>query len=126
MSNSYIIGHTTDDLKVITIFSSLTLIYDDNNEYIKYFGAQSGDTIERLESIDGCIIEILSLKCKSYEEMLVQMDVCNLLHGMEIPDEICTTDTKIDNVLKNKVKVLTEENTQLKLKLKQLKNLLDK
>lgn len=126
MNNPYIIGCTTDDLKVIAIFSSLTLIYDDNNEYIKYFGAQSGDTIERLESIDGCITEILSLKCKSYEEMLVQMDVYNLLHGMEIPDEICTTDTKIDNVLKNKVKVLTKENMQLKLKLKQLKNLLDK
>ena len=56
----------------------------------------------------------------------MQMDVHNLLHGMEIPDEICTTDTKIDNVLKNKVKVLTKENMQLKLKLKQLKNLLDK
>lgn len=125
MNNSYVIGYT-DSLKIITTFSSLSFIYDNDNEYIQYFGTQSGDTVNSLESIDNLTIKISDLKCKSYEELLVQMDVHNLLHGMEIPDEICTTDTKIDNVLKNKVKVLTKENMQLKLKLKQLKNLLDK
>lgn len=126
MSNPYIVGYTCDGGKVITLFSSLSFIYDDDNEYIELFGAQSGDNIDRLESIDGLTIEISVLKCKSYEEVLVQMDVYNLLHGIEIPDEICTASTKTDNALKKKVKELAEENRQLKLKLKQLKNLIDK
>ena len=126
MSAPYIVGYTADNEKVITLFSSLAFIYDDDLEYIGYFGVQSGDNIERLESIDGLIIEIPTLKCKSYEELLVQMDVYNLLHGKDIPDEICTTGIKTDSALKKKVKVLTEENRRLKLKLKQLKNLIDK
>ena len=126
MNNPYIIGYIADDLKVITTFSSLSFIYDDDNEYIQYFGTQSGDNIERLESIDSLTIEISDLKCKSYEELLVQMDVHNLLHGMDIPDDICTIGTKTDYALKKKVKELAEENRQLKLKLKQLKNLIDK
>lgn len=125
MSAPYIVGYTTDNEKVITLFSSLAFIYDDDLEYIGYFGAQSGDNIDRLESIDGLTIEIPTLKCKSYEEVLVQMDVYNLLHGKDIPDEICTTGTKTDSALKKKIKELAEENKQLKLKLKQLKNLID-
>lgn len=128
MNNPYIVGYTRDDEKIITLFSSLSFIYDNDNKCIMYFGAQSGDNIKRLESIDGSIIEISSLKCKSYEEVLVQMDMHNILHDMEIPGEICTTDikinNKINNSLKKKVKELTEENRQLKLKLKQLKKIL--
>lgn len=71
MGNPYIVGYTRDDEKVITLFSSLSFIYDEDNEYIEYFGAQSGDNIDRLESIDGMTIEISALKCKSYEEVLV-------------------------------------------------------
>ena len=126
MNNSYIVGYTSDNAKVITPFSSLSLIYDDDNEYIAYFGDQSGDNLDRLESIDGMIIEISALKCKSYEEVLVQMDVYNLWHGKEIPNEICTTSTKTDNALKKQVKELAEENKQLKLKLKQLKTIIDR
>lgn len=126
MNNPYIVGYTRDDDKVITLFSSLAFIYDGDNEYIESFGAQSGDNVDRLESIDGMTIEISALKCKSYEEVLVQMDVYNLLHGMEMPDEICTTSTKTDIALKKKAKELAEENRQLRLKLKQLKNLIDK
>lgn len=126
MNNSYIVGYTADNAKIITIFSSLAFIYDDDNEYIEYFGTQSGDSIERLESIDGMCINILDLKCTSYEEVLVEMDVRNLLHGNKISDEVCATCTKTDNALKKKVKELVEENKQLKLKLKQLKILIDK
>ena len=122
----YIVGYTNDNVKVITLFSSLAFIYDDSDEYIEWFGAQSGDNIDRLESIDGLTIEISALKCKSYEEVLVQMDVYNLLHGKDMPDEICITDKKTDSALKKKVKELAEENRQLRLKLKQLKNLIDK
>lgn len=125
MSNPYIVGYTRDDEKVITLFSSLSFIYDEDNKYIEYFGAQSGDNIDRLESIDGMVIDILDLKCESYEEVLVQMDVCNLLRGQEILDENCTTDIMIDSTLKKKVKELAEENKKLKLKLKQLKNFID-
>ena len=126
MNNPYIVGYTRDDDKVITLFSSLAFIYDGDNKYIESFGAQSGDNVDRLESIDGMTIEISALKCKSYEEVLVQMDVYNLWHGMEMPDEICTASTKTDIALKKKVKELAEENKQLRLKLKQLKNLIDK
>lgn len=122
MSNPYIVGYTLDKVKVITLFSSSAFIYDDDNEYIRYFGAQSGDNIDKLESIDGSIIEISALKCKSYEDVLVQMDLYNLLHGKEIPDKICTTST----MMKKQIKKLVEENKQLKLKLNQLKILLDK
>ena len=125
MSTSYIVGYTSDNEKIITLFSSLAFIYDDDIEYIKCFGTQSGDSIERLESIDGLTIKISDLKCRSYEEVLVQMDLHNLLHGKDIPDEICTTGTKTDSALKKKIKELAEENKQLKLKLKQLKNLID-
>ena len=127
MINQYIVGYNTNDnVKVITLFSSLSFIYDDDNEYIEFFGAQSGDNIDRLESIDGMTIEISALKCKSYEEVLVQMDVYNLWHGMEMPNEIYTAGTKTYSALKKKVKELAEENRQLRLKLKQLKNLIDK
>ena len=127
MNNPYIVGYTTsDDSKVITLFSSLAFIYDGDNKYIESFGAQSGDNVDRLESIDGMTIEISALKCKSYEEVRVQMDVYNLLHGKDMPDEICTIDKKTDGALKKKVKELAEENRQLRLKLKQLKNLIDK
>lgn len=126
MNNLYIVGYTTDNTKIITIFSSLSFIYDNDNEYIEYFATQSGDNIDRLASINGSSINISNLKCKSYEEVLVEMDVRNLLHGNEISDEICTTSTKTDNALKKKVKELAEENKQLKLKLKQLKILIDK
>ena len=126
MSNPYIVGYTRDDEKVIALFSSLLFVYDDDNKYIEYFGMLSGDSIDRIESIDGMTIDILDLKCKSYEDVLVQMDLCNLLRGQEMPDEICTTDIKIDNVLKKKVKALAKENKKLKLKLKQLKSLIDK
>ena len=126
MSIPYIVGYTLEDEKVITLFSSLAFIYDDDNEYIKYFVAQSGDIINRLESINGSTIEISNLKCKLYEDVLVQMDMCNLLHGMDILNEICTTGTKTNDALKKKVKELAEENKQLKLKLKQLKNLIDR
>lgn len=126
MNTPYIVGYTVDNVKVITLFSSLAFIYDEDDEYIEWFGAQSGDNINRLESIDGLTIEISALKCKSYEEVLVQMDVCNLLHGNEMPNEMCTTGAKTDSALKKKVKELAEENRQLRLKLKQLKNLIDK
>ena len=126
MNTPYIVGYTVDNVKVITLFSSLAFIYDEDDEYIKWFGAQSGDNINRLESIDGLTIEISALKCKSYEEVLVQMDVCNLLHGNEMPNEMRTTGAKTDSALKKKVKELAEENRQLRLKLKQLKNLIDK
>ena len=134
MSTSYIVGYTPDNTKVITLFSSLSFIYDnDYRDYIKYFGEPSGDYIQRLESIDGSTIDILELKCKSYEELLVQMDMCNLLHNIEIPNEIYTIDAKTDNALKKKTRELAEknmqlaeENRQLKLKLKRLKNLIDK
>jgi hypothetical protein len=126
MNNPYIVGYTRDDDKVITLFSSLAFIYDEDNEYIECFGAQSGDNLDRLESIDGLTIEISDLRCKSYEDVLVQMDLYNLLHGKEMPNEICATDVKTDNALKKQVKELVEENRQLKLKLKQLKNLIDK
>lgn len=125
MNSPYIVGYTCDDNKVITPFSSLAFIYDEDNKYIEYFGAQSGDNIDKLESVDGLTIVIPTLKCKSYEEVLVQMDLHNLLHGYEMPDEICTKGTKIDGALKKKVKELAEENKQLELKLKQLKNLID-
>lgn len=126
MNTPYIVGYTVDNVKVITLFSSLAFIYDDDDEYIEWFGAQSGDNIDRLESIDGTTVEISDLKCKSYEEVLVQMDLHDLLHNKEIPDEICTIDAKTDSALKKKVKELTEENRHLRLKLKQLKNLIDK
>lgn len=103
-----------------------TLSYDVNSGLIcGIFGVDGGDN-DFIESVDGKVIEIRKLHCKSYAEFIVAIDVYNLLHGVEIPDEICTTDTKTNNVLKNKVKILTEENRQLKLKLKQLKNLIDK
>ena len=126
MSTPYIVGYTLEDEKIITLFSSLSFTYDDDNEYIMYFIAQSGDIINRLESINGSTIEISNLKCKLYEDVLVQMDMCNLLHGMDILNEICTTGTKTNDALKKKVKELAEENKQLKLKLKQLKNLIDR
>lgn len=127
MSNPYVVGYTRDsNEKVITLFSSLAFIYDEDNEYIEYFGAQSGDNIDRLESVDGMAIDILDLKCKSYEDVLIQMDLHDLLHGKEMPDEICATSTTTDNALKKQVKKLAEENKKLKLKLKQLKNLIDK
>ena len=126
MNNPYAVGYTRDDDKVITLFSSLAFIYDEDNKYIECFGASSGDNLDRLESIDGLTIEISVLRCKSYEDVLVQMDLYNLLHGKEMPDEICTASTKTDNALKKQVKELVEENKQLKLKLKQLKNLIDK
>ena len=106
MNAPYIVGYTNDNAKVITLFSSLAFIYNDGDEYIEWFGAQSGDNIDRLESIDGLTIEISALKCKSYEEVLVQMDVYNLLHGKDMPDEICTTDKKTDGALKKKSKNL--------------------
>lgn len=127
MNTPYIVGYTRDDNeKVITLFSSLAFIYDEDNKYIEYFGAQSGDNIDRLESVDGMTVEILDLKCKSYEDVLIQMDLHDLLHGNEMPDEMCTTGAKTDYALKKKVKELDEENRQLRLKLKQLKNLIDK
>ena len=43
-----------------------------------------------------------------------------------MPNEICATDIKTDNALEKKVKELVEENKQLKLKLKQLKTIIDK
>ena len=126
MSTPYIAGYTLEDERIITLFSSLSFIYDDDNEYIEYFGAESGDNVDILESIDGLTVEISNLKCKLYEDVLVQMDMCNLLHGMDILNEICTTGTKTNDALKKKVKELAEENKQLKLKLKQLKNLIDR
>lgn len=54
------------------------------------------------------------------------MDVYNLWHSNEIPNEICATDIKTDNALKKTIKELAEENKQLKLKLKQLKTIIDK
>ena len=127
MNTPYIVGYTRDNVKVTVQFSSLIFIYDDDyNKYIEYFGASYGDSINRLESIDGMIVKILDLKCQSYEDVLIQMDLHDLLHGKEMPDEICTTGAKTNSTLKKKVKELAEENKQLKLKLKQLKTLIDK
>ena len=126
MNSPYVVGYTRGDDKVITLFSSLMFIYNEDNEYIECFGASSGDNLDRLVSIDGLTIEISDLRCKSYEDVLVQMDLYNLLHGKKMPDEICAIDVKTDNALKKQVKELVEENKQLKLKLKQLKNLIDK
>ena len=43
-----------------------------------------------------------------------------------MPNEICATGIKTDKALKKTIKELAEENKQLKLKLKQLKTIIDK
>jgi hypothetical protein len=126
MNSPYVVGYTRGDDKVITLFSSLAFIYNEDNEYIECFGVSSGDNLDRLVSIDGLTIEISDLRCKSYEDVLVQMDLYNLLHGKKMPNEIYAAAAQTDNLLKKKIKVLAKENKQLKLKLKQLKNLIDK
>lgn len=138
MDTLLVVGKTEDEngYRIIMPFSTVNFAYDDDEDkYIYSFITVSGEECTSLEAVDGSYVKIIDLKCKSYEELLVQMDLHNLWH-IASTKEVYQDDNSLGKTtsisLKQKIKQLSIENRQfsienrqLKLKLKQLKILLN-
>ena len=132
MDTLLVVGKTENEngYRIIMPFSTVNFAYDDDEDkYIYSFITVSGEECTSLEAVDGSYVRIIDLECKSYEELLVQMDLHNLWHiasNKEVyQDDNSLGKTTSITALKQKIKQLSSENRQLKLKLKQLKTLLN-
>lgn len=83
----------------------------------------AGDCFGYLISTDNQKFDIEKLKCKSFEEFLIALDLHNLLHG------VLTNDNKNKSLNENLLMIenakLKEENEKLKKKILKMKKLFD-
>ena len=99
--------------------SSTLIAKDGNDKYISKLIDHDGDDITELESEDGQKVSIESLKCKTFAEFLVALDVNNLVHNGAFFSNDNSSIEKIKE-LASTVKQLREENSLLKKKLKDI------
>ena len=76
------------------------------------------------ESVDGQIVEIRSLNCKSYDELIVKLHLHNALFGRidRIEPNVCSDATELEK----EVMALKCENKKLKEKLQRITSILEK
>lgn len=97
--------------------ANATFCIDDNKKIIEYAIDLQGESFRSLEAVDGNIVKISDLGCKTYSELVVALDVNNLLHG-------ATEFANNTNASKLKIDTLIKENAKLKKKLQALKKAL--
>ena len=105
-------------------FSNVTIVAGSDN-CIQYLLDGEQEKIFTLMSVDGHEIDIYALKCKSYEEFLVALDLNSLLHGGSLinSDDI-KTELKSISGFKAEAERLREENIKLKKKFNSMKKML--
>lgn len=125
MSKMMLKGLNSDDMCIMFPFDTIIFMYNDQNTCIDNFFVPSGDRVDRLLSNNSSEVYIQDLKCKEYDELLVQLD----LYGLWFE----ASDVYVDDV-KDKgnhekdaiIRKLRLENKKLKQKLEGLKKFLDK
>ena len=108
------------DYKLYCPLSSITLLIDEDDIISKIMDV-SGTENDCIISNNGNAIKISSLKCKSYAEFLIALDLYDLIHDPS------STENHLKQYTTNEVatlKKLTHENFMLKEKIKQLKKIL--
>lgn len=124
MSKMMLKGYT-DDMCVMFPFDAIIFMYNEQNTYIDGFSVPSGDRVDVLLSNNGSKVYIEDLKCKEYDELVVQLD----LHDLWFE----ASDVYVDDVKEKSnhekdaiIRKLRLENKKLKQKLEGLKKFLDK
>lgn len=120
-----LIGISDDDVHIITSFNTLTFEYDKDNVYIIRFGTPSGDYLTAVETCDGEEIKIDSLKCKTYNELCVMLDLHNVFIYSQLNVSSSSKCSISEKKLMCKVERLEQENLELKMKLQKVKEFLN-
>ena len=98
------------------------IVFNITNNLISSCTDNTGDIFDYLISTNNEKFKIKDLKCKTYEEMLITLEIHGLLHGLnENLDDKSTLD-KCKNLLIENTK-LKEENEKLNKKFLKLKKL---
>ena len=127
MSKMMLKGIDSDDYIVIFPFDTVVIQYNGDDEYIECLGIPNGSTVEDLMDIDhDNKVAIADLKCRTYDELVVQLDLHNLLFAVNDVNEHDGIKNKTDAEKNNIIRELRQENRKLKQKLKGLKMFLDK
>ena len=120
--NMPIIKVVNDDGRaMLSSIQNITLLFDDDNDYITDVLLNDGGNYHTIISYTGEWIDIKNLKCSSYEEFIVALDIHNCLFNVDI-DETIKSYHKISN--QSKMADLIKENMKLKNQLNSIKKLL--
>ncbi len=78
---------------------------------------------DALMAANGTKIKLASLKCKTYEELIIQLELNDLIYGNVNAND----DPNADDIvkLKHKILKLTDENNKLKVKIGKLQKVLN-
>lgn len=101
---------------------SLALVTDYDGD-ISIFVDVGGSENNYIKSRSGTILKISKLGCKTYNELVVALDINDLWHGPTVPVDSFKAKSK-NNVSLALVKKLQNENTMLKKKITEMKKLL--
>lgn len=114
-----------DDNIIISLLQNVTLLYnndeDDSFQGITHFGLNDGSECPIVMSCAGERIEVSNLRCFSYEDLIIALDLHNCLFNIDIEKTIesCRKSSQPDQLEK-----LLRENAKLKKQLETIKKLL--
>lgn len=110
--------------KCLVPLASISFTYNSKGIIDSVRAAERGDMLgDALMAANGTKMKLASLNCKTYEELIIQLELNDLIYG----NINATDDSNADGIVKLKQTILklTNENNKLKVKISKLQKVLN-
>ena len=104
--------------------TSISFVYNPKGVIDTMQSIDRGDMLgDALMAANGTKMKLARLNCKTYEELIIQLELNDLIHGNTNAND----DTNADDIakLKRMILKLTDENNELKVKISKLQKVLN-